>query len=127
MDEVQRSRRKIEKLKPIARKRHNYIFLFISILLGILSLYLFIKFPPEHMFQVSNFMIPVIPIFLASLAGFIYFLTTFIFIQKTQAVILSILITTLLITRLLGFTHFIFLIMFLVIFGVVEVFVFKQK
>lgn len=124
---MEKTRRKSAKLRPIARKRHNFIYLLLSILLAISTVYLFLTFPPEHSFALSNFGIPVLPIFLASLTGFIFSTLTFIFIQKAQGIILSLLILFYLILRLIGLTHWIFGVMFLALFITTELFVLKNK
>ncbi|GEM_PF-2705588 len=121
---MEKSRR---RLRPIARKRHNFVYLLLAILLTILTVYLFINFPPDYRFAVSNFGVPILPIFLVSLTGFIFSTFTFIFIQKTQGLIISFLILIYLILRLLGLTHWIFLFLFLALFITIELFVVKKK
>ncbi len=127
MEKLQKSRRKTEKVRPIARKRHNFIYLLLAILLGILTVYLFLNFPPNYKFPISNFGIPVLPIFLATLTAFIFSLLTFIFIQKTQGIIISLLLLLYLILRLLGLTHWLFALLFLALFITVELFILKKK
>lgn len=124
---MEKTRRKSAKLRPIARKRHNFIYLLLAILFGISTVYIFVTFPPEHSFALSNFGIPVLPIFLLSLTVFIFSSLTFIFIQKTQGIILSLLILFYLILRLIGLTHWIFLVMFIALFITIELFVLKKK
>ena len=128
-------------MRPIARKRHNFVYLLLAILLAILTVYLFINFPPDYKFQIpalpastrgepagrSNFGVPILPIFLVSLTGFIFSTLTFIFIQKTQGIIISSLILLYLILRLIGLNHWIFLFLFLALFITIELFVLKKK
>lgn len=131
MEKLARSRRKIPKLKPIARRRHNYIYLFLAILFGIATMYLIYNFPPSFKFHLSKYNIPiqlpVIPFFLISLAGFIYTTLTFIFIQRTQGIIVSLFIISYLIIRLLGLTHWVFGGLFIALFITAELFIFKKK
>ncbi|MEK9176532.1 MAG: hypothetical protein AAB520_03750 [Patescibacteria group bacterium] len=121
---MEKTRRKV---RPIARKRHNYVYLLLSILLAISTAYLFINFSPDYKFTISNFGIPVLPLFFASLISFTFTSLTFFFIQKTQGIIISTLILFYLILRLLGLTHWIFAIMFLSLFITAELFVLKKK
>lgn len=134
MDKLIKSRIKTEKPRPIARRRHNYFYLLLAILLGILTGYLFLNFPPNYKFQIpalsiggSNFGIPVLPIFLASLTGFIFSTITFIFIQKTQGIIISLSVLFYLILRLSGLTHWIFAAMIIALFITAELFVLNKK
>lgn len=127
MEKLARSRRKPEKLKPIARKRHNFIYLLLAILFGIITAYLLYTFPPTHKFSISKLQIPVIPIFLISLTGFTFSTLTFIFIQKTQGIIISFFVILYLILRLIGLTHWIFLVLFIALFVTIELFVLKKK
>ena len=121
---MEKTRRKV---RPIARKRHNFVYLLLAILFAILTGYLFFNFPPDHKFEIANFGFPILPIFLASLIGFIFSACTFIFIQKAQGIIISTLILLYLILRLLGLTHWIFLFLFLGLFITIELFVLKKK
>ena len=121
---MEKTRRKV---RPIARKRHNFVYLLLAILLTILTVYLFINFPPDYKLPISNFQLPILPIFLASLTGFIFSILTFIFIQKTQGIIISSLILLYLILRLIGLNHWIFLFLFLALFITIELFILKKK
>ena len=127
MEKLVRSRRKVPKLKPIARKRHNYLYLLLAILFGIILGYLFYNFPPTHKFYVSKLQIPFLPLFLISLTGFIFSSLTFIFIQKTQGIIVSVFIILYLILRLIGLTHWIFAVLFIALFITTELFILKKK
>ena len=121
---MEKSRRKV---RPIARKRHNYIYLLLAILLAISTVYLFLNFPPDYSFEIANIGIPILPIFLASSIGSIFSACTFIFIQKAQGIILSLLVLVYLIFRLIGLTHWIFAILILALFITIELFVLKKK
>ncbi len=127
MEKLAKSRRKIEKPRPIARRRHNYLFLLLAILFGIISYYLVFHFPPNYIFPVGNFGIPILPIFFMTFGLFIFSAFTFIFIQKIQGVIFSLFILCYLILRLTGLTHFIFGFMFIALFITVELFILKKK
>lgn len=127
MEKLARSRRKPEKLKPIARKRHNFLYLLLAILFGIITLYLFYNFPPTYKFSISQLQIPIIPLFLISLTGLIFSILTFIFIQKTQGIIISFFVILFLVLRLIGLSHWIFLILIIALFITVELFVLKKK
>jgi hypothetical protein len=116
-----------KKITPIARKRHNYVYLLFSILFAIISAYLFVNYPPTYKFNLLNFWIPILPLFLFSISAFIFSLTTFIFIQKTQGLILVFVLNLYLILRLVGLTHFIFAILVLALFITLELFVIKKK
>lgn len=124
---MEKTRRKSAKLRPIARKRHNFAYLLLAILFAISTAYIFLSFPPEHKLQLSSFGIPVLPIFLASSTGFIFSSLTFIFIQKTQGLLFSLLVLSYLILRLIGLTHWIFAVMFIALFSTIELFVLKKK
>ncbi|OGH32270.1 MAG: hypothetical protein A3E70_00095 [Candidatus Levybacteria bacterium RIFCSPHIGHO2_12_FULL_40_44] len=115
------------RIKPIARKRHNFVYLLLAILLAISTAYIFFSFSPEYKFTVLNSGVPVLPIFLTSLIGFIFSVLTFIFIQKTQGIVISLLILFYLILRLVGLTHWLFGALFLALFVTVELFVIKKK
>ena len=127
MEKLARSRRKVPKLKPIARKRHNFLYLLLAMLFGIITGYLLYSFPPTYKFPLSSIQIPILPLFLVSLAGFIFSSLTFIFIQKTQGIIVSFFVVLYLILRLIGLTHWIFLGLILALFITVELFIFKKK
>ena len=121
-----KTRRKI-KLKPIARKRRNYIYLLISILFAITTGYVFLNFPPDYKIPVSNFEIPILPIFLISLFVLIFSFLTFIFKRKVQGLIFSSFILVYLGLRLAGLTHWIFLFLILALFVTTELFILKKK
>ena len=127
MDKLQRSRRKPEKLKPIARKRFNFFYLLLAILFGILTAYILINFPPSYKISVYMLSIPIVPIFIISLAGSIFCIFTFIFKRKLQGIIFSVFVILYLILRLLGLTHWIFLVLILALFITTELFVLKKK
>ncbi len=116
-----------KKLKPIARKRHNYIYLLIAILLAIITSYLFVNFSPFHKFLISGITIPVLPIFFATLGLLIFSLSTFIFIGKQHGVVITLTILGYLLMRLIGLTHWIFLILVLGLLITVELFITKKK
>lgn len=127
MDKIRRSRRQPPKLKPIARKRHNYIYLFLGVLFGVATFYLFFNFPPTYKFGAMDYTLPILPVFLASLASFIFCTLTFFFREKTQGIIVSAFVVLYLILRLIGLTHWIFLVLSVALFITAELFVFKQK
>ncbi len=134
MDNLAHSRKKRPKIKPIARKRHNYAYLLASILLSILISYLFVNFSPYHKFQVpalpaggSNISIPILPIFFTLLGILIFSISTFLFIQKQHGVVLTLTILGYLLMRLIGLTHWIFLILVIGLLITVELFIIKKK
>ncbi len=116
-----------KKVRPIARKRHNYIYLLISVLLGIIISYLFVNFSPFHKFQISNLSLPILPVFFASLGLLIFSLSTFIFIGKQHGVIITLIILGYLLMRLIGLTHWIFLILSIALLITIELFIIKKK
>jgi hypothetical protein len=118
---------KTKKMKPITRRRHNYIYLLSAILLAITSLYILKNYPPFYQIPFMNVGIPILPLFFLSLAGFIYSLLTFIFIQKTQGIIVSFFIILYLILRILGLTHWAFGVIVLVLFIISEVYILKKN
>jgi len=124
MENLRKTRR---KLKPIARKRHNYIYLLISILLAIITSYLFVNFSPFHKFQILNFGIPVLPIFFATLGLLIFSLSSFIFIGKQHGVVITLTTLGYLLIRLIGLTHWIFLVLFVGLLLALELFIIKKK
>ncbi len=121
---MEKSRRKI---RPIARKRRNYLFPLLGILFAIVAIYIFFSFAPESKLAIANFGIPILPIFLVSLTLFIYSLFRFIFINKTQALLFSVLLLFYLILRLIGLTHWIFAALFLALFVTIEIFLYRKK
>jgi hypothetical protein len=127
MENLEKSRRKLPKPRPISRRRHNFIYLLLGILFAILTIYILFTFPPSSKLAVGNIGIPIIPIFLVSLTGFIFCTFTFIFIQKTQGILIGIFVILYLILRMIGLTHWIFLVLVLGLFTAVEFFIFKKK
>jgi hypothetical protein len=127
MEKLQKSRRKQEKPRPIARKRFNFFYLLLAILFVITTIYLFLNFPPTYKISLFKFSIPILPVFMTSLAASIFCTFTFIFKRKTQGFIFAVFTITYLIIRLLGLTHWIFGFLFLALFITVEVFIFKKK
>jgi hypothetical protein len=127
MEKLQKSRRKPEKPRPIARKRFNFFYLLLSILFAITTIYLFLNFPPSYKISIYKFSMPIIPVFMASLATFIFCIFTFIFKRKTQGIIFAVFTIVYLIIRLLGLTHWIFLVLILALFITTELFILKKK
>jgi hypothetical protein len=127
MEKLRRSRRKPEKLKPIARKRFNFFYLLLAVLFAISTIYLILNFPPNYKIPVYKFSLPILPIFMASLAAFIFCTFTFVFKRKAQGIIVSIFVILYLILRLIGLTHWIFFILILALFTTTELFILKKK
>jgi hypothetical protein len=127
MDKLQRTRRELPKPRPIARRRHNFIYLLLGILFGVGSVYLFFNFPPTYKFGAMDFAVPILPIFLATLAGTIFCTLTFFFREKIQGIIVSTFVVLYLVLRLIGLTHWIFLLLTLALFITAELFVIKKK
>ena len=127
MDKLQRSRRELPKPRPIARKRHNYIYLLLGILFAVATIYLVVNFPPTYKFGAMDFAIPILPIVLISLVGFIFCTLTFFFREKTQGIIVSAFVILYLILRLIGLTHWIFAVLSIALFVTAELFVLKKK
>ena len=125
---MEKTRRKV---RPIARKRHNYIYLLASILFAISTGYILFNFPPEYKIEISNFnipvQIPILPIFFLSLSVFVFSLITFLFFRKIQGAIFVIFILGYIAMRLAGLTHFIFLILVIALFATIELFILKKK
>lgn len=115
------------KIKPIARKRHNYIYLLLAILFAILTGYIFLNFPPEFKFQFLNLKISIIPFFFISFSIFIFSLTTFLFIQRLHGILFVIFILGYISMRLVGLTHWIFLLLVVALFITAELFIIKKK
>ena len=124
---MEKTRKKSNKLKPIARKRRNYIYLLFSILFAISTGYIFFNFPPGYKFPVSNFEIPILPIFFVSLGAFIFSFFTFIFKRKLQGLIFVLFVISYLALRLTGLTHWLFLFLILALFATIELFIYKKK
>ena len=115
------------KLRPIARRRRNYVYLLLTILLSIALMYVVKNLPPSSIIPVMEFGIPILPIFFLLIAGFIYTLLTFIFIQKTQGILVSFFVILYLILRLLGLTHWGFGIIIFALFIVSEIIILRKK
>ena len=124
---MEKTRKKSNKLKPIARKRRNYIYLLFSILFAISTGYIFFNFPPDYKFYISNFGIPVLPIFFISFATFIFSLITFIFKSRLQGLIFALFLIFCLILRLTVLKHWLFLALILALFATTELFIHKKK
>ncbi len=127
MENLAHSRKRQPKLKPIARKRHNYAYLLASVLFLILISYLFVNFSPFHKFVISNLKIPILPIFFTLLGLLFFSLSTFLFIQKQHGVVLTLTILGYLLMRLVGLTHWIFLGLMVGLIVVLELFIIKKK
>jgi len=121
---VEKTRRKV---RPIARKRHNYLYLLLAILFAITTGYIFINFPPYHKFTIANFGIPILPIFFTSLGLLIFSLSTFLFIQKYHGVVITLLFSGYMLMRLIGLTHWLFFVLILGLFITIELFILKRK
>ena len=115
------------RLRPIAKKRRNYLYLLLAILFAIITGYIFINFPPGYEFQIMNLGIPILPIFFTLFGLLIFSTTTFLFIQKNHGVVITIFVMSYILMRILGFTHWIFGVMFLALFITVELFILKKK
>lgn len=115
------------KLKPIAKKRRNFVFFLLAVLFAILTGYIFFTFPPDHKFKILKVGISIVPIFLASFFFFLYSTLRFIIIKKVQAVLISGLLFSYLLLRLFGLTHWIFTVLFLSLFVVIELLIIKKK
>ncbi len=124
---MERVSRRKNKVTPIARKRHNYVYLLLSVLFGILTSYIFLTFPPNYKFLTSNLGVPIFPIFFASLIILIFSFLTFIFIKKIQGIVVSVIFSAFLVLRLIGLTHWIFALLLLALLITIEVFLYKQK
>lgn len=127
MENLANSRKKLPKVKPIARKRHNYAYLLASVLFLILISYLSVNYSPFHKFQISTLAVPILPIFFTLLGLLIFSLSTFVFIQKQHGVVLTLMILGYLLMRLIGLTHWIFLILVLGLLVALELFIIKKK
>lgn len=131
MEELGKSRRKQTKPRPIARKRYNYLYLLLSILFFISTLYIFYNFPPGYNLNLSKINIPVkipiFPIFIISLSIFIFSIVTFITKRRLQGAIFIVFIISYLFMRIQGLTHWIFLGLLIALFITVELFIIKKK
>jgi hypothetical protein len=127
MDNVRKSRLQPPKLKPIARRRRNYVYLLLAILLAILTLYIVKTYPPFYKFPFKPIEISIVPIFFIVLGGFLYTLLSFIFIKKTQAILITFFIILYFILRLLGLTHWAFGIIIILLFVASEYFILLKK
>lgn len=92
---------KAPKLRPIARKRRNYVYLLIAILFGIISFFIVFNNPPSYKFTIMNISIPILPILLVTFTISIFSLFTFIFKKKVYGAVVSGIILSVLIFRLL--------------------------
>lgn len=126
MDKLQRTRLKL-KTKPIARRRRNFVYLLLSILIFIGLAYTFFNFSPTKPIDVNGFGIPTKPIFLIAIFGLLYTTVTFISNKKPQGLLAAILVTGYLQLRFIGLTHWLFLILFIALFITLELFILKKK
>lgn len=124
MEKVLKTRR---KLKPIARKRHNYVYLLFAILFSIILTYLIINSSPNQPIEFKGLGIPTKPLFLISIFGFLYSLFTFILIQRIQGLLIAGFTTAYISLRFIGLTHWLFLILFIALFATLELFLLKKK
>lgn len=126
MENLALAKPKTKKLKPIARRRRNYIYLLLAILFAISTLYIVRNLPPSERLLIMNIGIPILPLFFLSLTGFIYSLLTFIFIKKTQGILISFFVIIYLILRLIGLTHWAFGAIILILFLITEILILKR-
>ncbi|MBI4098125.1 MAG: hypothetical protein HY426_03720 [Candidatus Levybacteria bacterium] len=115
------------KIRPIARKRYNFLYLLFAILFAISTGYIFVNFSPNHKFELSNFEIPILPIFLTSLSVFVFSFITFLLKRKLQGIIVFSFILFYLVIRLIGLTHWLFGVLIIALFITVELFILKKK
>lgn len=108
------------------RKKLWYL-LVISIASVALLLYLVISYPPTYAFNLSGFSIIIFPLVFLSLIIFLWSLTSFIFANKTQGVLIATLTVIYLILRMNKLNQLFFLIMLLIIFAVFEFLLFRKK
>lgn len=127
MDKLVRSRIKPQKVRPIARLRHNYFYLLLTLIFGLITIYLFFNFPPNHKFYFSGIGIPIIPVFFLSIIGFIFSMLTFVFIQKTQGIVISFFAVLYLIIRMMGITNWVFGALILALFIIAEIYIIKKN
>lgn len=121
---MEKTRRKI---RPIARKRHNFIYLLLAILFAISTGYITVNFPPDHMFEIANIKLSIFPFFFISLSVFVFSLTIFLFKRKSQGTIIASFILAYLIIRLIGLTHWLFAVLIFSLFITLELFILKKK
>lgn len=126
MDKLQRTRLKM-KTKPIARRRRNYVYPLLSILIFIGLSYIFFNFSPIKPIELKGFEIPTKPIFLIAIFGLLYTAVTFISNKKSQGLLVATLTTGYLLLRFIGLTHWLFLILFIALFITLELFILKKK
>ena len=118
----------IMRLTKEKRKTKLYLpYLFLTfIVIGILS-FLFINFPPNYSFEVINLSIPVIYLSFALTFLSIYFLGTFIFRGSVHGIILSALVISYLVLRVVGIRQTFFLFLIIALFISIELLLRKKK
>ncbi len=98
---------------------------------GVLSLaalsYLVYYYPPDYQFLISNFQIPVLPVWFVLLFIAVYGIFSFFLNSKRRGFMLSLFAVIYLLLRLNGLTHLLFLLLLIVLFGLIELFYIKRK
>lgn len=121
---MEKTRRKI---KPIARRRRNFLYFLLAILFAIITGYIFLSFAPDQKIQIQKMGIPILPFFLISFFILLYSILRFIFIYASHAFSFSIIFMAFLIFRIFGLTHWIFTLLFLSLFVSLEYLLAKKK
>lgn len=111
----------------LRRSKRNYSFLLLSVLFLIITGYILCNFAPKESFNLKIIKIPVLIVFLLSLSGFIFSLTTFILVRKMQGAIFTTFVLLYIFLRVAGLTHFIFLIILIVILIFIEIIIYKER
>lgn len=92
---------KAPKLRPIARRRRNYVYLLLGILFGIISFFIVVNNPPNYNFVLANISVPILPILLTTATISVFSLFTFIFNKKLYGAVIAGILLSILIFRLL--------------------------
>ena len=114
-------------VKTKRKFRQYFIFLPLSILFLSLTAYIFFKLSPDYKFTISNFQIPVLPLFFASLFSFTFSLTAFLLRNRFQGTLFASFVVFYLFLRYLELTNLLFAGLMLALFLTVELFVYKKR
>lgn len=99
--------------------------------LGILSLvaliYLILNYPPDFLFNIDKYKLPILPVFLFLAGVTTYFLLSFLFLSKRRPLLVALLLEGFLLLRLNGLVNFFFAGLLIVLFVALELFFVKKK
>ncbi|HEV2339737.1 MAG TPA: hypothetical protein VGT05_03130 [Patescibacteria group bacterium] len=108
-------------------KKRPFHFFLLAVLLGGLSLYAIISYPPTFSLPLNSYRIPLFPFVVTGVLVTIFFFTSYLFRTMLQGFLVTLFVISYLSLRYFGLKHIFFLLMLLAIFISLEVFFFKKN